>query len=213
MTDSSAWLIYDELVTRHPRPLMDALFGANGLRLNFLRVPIGASDFTATGTPYTYDDLPAGQTDPTLAHFSIAHDLPYIVPALRRCDREQPAPAVSRRGVEPAGVDEDQRRAGQPPQPGGCGLALQPFALYLARFLTTYRHLGIPSTRSRHRTSRRRRRLPRPEPVGERRRPVHRAVSGADAGRRRRAPEVYGLDRGALLTTPSRSSPAPPARI
>ena len=53
-------------------------------------MPIGASDFTATGTPYTYDDLRAGQTDPTLAHFSIAHDLPYIVPALREAIASNP---------------------------------------------------------------------------------------------------------------------------
>ena len=94
---------------------MDALFGAKGIRLNFLRVPIGASDFTATGTPYTYDDLPAGQTDPSLAHFSIAHDLAYIVPALREVIVAQPPPADPCRAVEPARVDEDQRRARQPP--------------------------------------------------------------------------------------------------
>ena len=44
---------------------------------------MGASDFTENGAPYTYDDLPAGQTDPTLSDFSVAHDLSYILPALR----------------------------------------------------------------------------------------------------------------------------------
>ncbi len=45
---------------------------------------MGASDFSAKGVPYTYDDVPAGHTDPTLANFSIAHDLAYIIPALRQ---------------------------------------------------------------------------------------------------------------------------------
>src|SRR5437762_3037332 len=55
MTDSSAWLIYDELSAGARARLMNALFGASGIHLNFVRVPIGASDFTATGLPYSYD--------------------------------------------------------------------------------------------------------------------------------------------------------------
>jgi glucosylceramidase len=82
MTDSSAWLIYDELSPGARARLMNALFGASGIHLNFVRVPIGGSDFTASGLPYSYDDLPSGQVDPTLAHFSIAHDLAYVIPAL-----------------------------------------------------------------------------------------------------------------------------------
>src|SRR5207237_3871545 len=82
MTDSSAWLIYDELDPATRGRLMDALFGPAGIHLNFVRVPIAGSDFTATGLPYSYDDVAPGQADPTLAHFSIAHDLAYVVPAL-----------------------------------------------------------------------------------------------------------------------------------
>jgi glucosylceramidase len=74
MTDSSAWLIYDELDPTTRSRVMNSLFGRDGLDLNFVRVPMGASDFTVAGLPYTYDDLPAGQTDPTLSHFSVAHD-------------------------------------------------------------------------------------------------------------------------------------------
>jgi O-glycosyl hydrolase len=44
---------------------------------------MGASDYTISPEPYTYDDLPVGQTDPTLTHFAIAHDEAYIIPALR----------------------------------------------------------------------------------------------------------------------------------
>ncbi len=84
MTDSSAWLIEDYLDAPARAALLSELFGPNGIHLNFLRVPIGASDYTATAIPYSYDDLPPGETDPTLQHFSIKHDLAYILPALRQ---------------------------------------------------------------------------------------------------------------------------------
>ena len=44
---------------------------------------MGASDFVA-GDHYTYDDLPAGQTDYRMRRFSIAHDRKEILPLLRR---------------------------------------------------------------------------------------------------------------------------------
>jgi glucosylceramidase len=83
MTDSSAWLLYDELAPAWRAPTMNALFGPDGLRLNFVRIPMAASDYTVSATPYSYDDQPSGQTDPTLADFSIAHDEAYIIPALK----------------------------------------------------------------------------------------------------------------------------------
>jgi len=83
MTDTSAWLLYDELRPTARAEAISALFGPDGIGLNYVRVAIGASDFTANGVPYTYDDMPAGQSDPSLAHFSTAHDRAYILPALR----------------------------------------------------------------------------------------------------------------------------------
>src|ERR1700744_325229 len=83
MTDSSADLIENELAPRARRRLMALLFSPapRGIGLRFLRVPIAASDFTATGVPYTYDDLPPGQTDPRLRRFTIAHARVYVLPA------------------------------------------------------------------------------------------------------------------------------------
>jgi glucosylceramidase len=82
MTDSSAWLI-NNLPSATRAALETNLFSPAHLGLNLLRVPIGASDFTVGGTPYSYDDLPPHRTDPALAHFSIAHDQAYILPVLR----------------------------------------------------------------------------------------------------------------------------------
>src|SRR5581483_4403442 len=84
MTDTSAWLMELHTTPATRRQLMDELFGSGGIRLNFVRVPMGASDFTSNGQPYTYDDMPAGASDPLLRHFSIAHDQAYILPALRQ---------------------------------------------------------------------------------------------------------------------------------
>lgn len=84
LTDSSAWLIHDRLGRAARNRLMNQLFGRGGIGLRFLRLPIGASDFTARGRPYSYDDLPPGHSDPSLAHFSIAHDRAYIIPTVRR---------------------------------------------------------------------------------------------------------------------------------
>jgi hypothetical protein len=69
MTDSSAWLIERKASTSARATLMRRFFGRDGIGLNVVRVPIGASDFTRDGRPYTYDDLAAGQTDPGLREF------------------------------------------------------------------------------------------------------------------------------------------------
>ena len=90
MTDSSAWLIWTQLTATQRSRLMKLLFAPSGAHLSFLRVPIGASDYTADGVPYSYDDEPAGQADPLLTDFSVAHDGPYVLPALRTAQQLNP---------------------------------------------------------------------------------------------------------------------------
>jgi O-glycosyl hydrolase len=90
LTDSSAWVI-NELPAAQRDTLMKNLFDpSNGLGLNMVRLPMGATDFTATGN-YSYDDMPAGQTDPTLANFSVEHDESYIIPELKQALTLNPA--------------------------------------------------------------------------------------------------------------------------
>ncbi|HEY6398059.1 MAG TPA: hypothetical protein VIX82_11450, partial [Solirubrobacteraceae bacterium] len=78
LTDSAAWLIYTQLSPVDRTRLMQQLFGATGIHLSFLRTAMGASGAMTVNAAYSYDDVPQGQTDPTLSQFSIAHDLPYI---------------------------------------------------------------------------------------------------------------------------------------
>jgi glucosylceramidase len=87
ITDSSA-----HLIARSPDrdAIMRSLFDPrDGLGLSYLRQPMGASDFVA-GPHYTYDDVPAGQTDFRLKDFSIAHDRDEILPLLRQALRLNP---------------------------------------------------------------------------------------------------------------------------
>ena len=69
--------------------------------------PVGSSDFTAAAEHYTYDDVPAGQTDFGLTHFSIAHDQEQVLPLLKQA--KQLNPLKDGDAVEPAGLDEDRR--------------------------------------------------------------------------------------------------------
>ncbi|MDB5233205.1 MAG: glucosylceramidase [Hymenobacter sp.] len=63
--------------------LLRELFGTDGtsIGVSYLRLSIGASDLDAQ--VFSYDDLPAGQTDPTLAKFSLAPDREHLIPVLK----------------------------------------------------------------------------------------------------------------------------------
>ncbi len=52
-----------------------------GIGVSYLRLSIGASDLDAA--VFSYDDLPAGQTDPELTRFSLAPDRAHLLPVLR----------------------------------------------------------------------------------------------------------------------------------
>ena len=89
ITDSSATVLY-RLSPAARAATMRSLFDpVTGDGLDYLRQPIGASDFVATAD-YTYDDLPAGQTDYAQQHFSIAHDQAQILPLLRQAKALNP---------------------------------------------------------------------------------------------------------------------------
>lgn len=56
------------------KALLNELFGndKNSISISYLRLSIGASDLD--GEVFSYDDLPEGQTDPSLSKFSLARD-------------------------------------------------------------------------------------------------------------------------------------------
>lgn len=82
MTGSSGKNI-QEMPEEKRETLMNDLFADSGIRLNFMRHTIGASDFSVED--YTYNDIPKGQVDPAVEKFSLhKEDLWYIIPPLQK---------------------------------------------------------------------------------------------------------------------------------
>lgn len=83
MTDASAHLIQNRMSAQDRETLLQDLFGrTSGIGLSFVRVPMGASDFSLRH--YSYDDMPGSATDSALEHFSIGADRAEKLPLLRR---------------------------------------------------------------------------------------------------------------------------------
>ncbi|WP_317170813.1 glycoside hydrolase family 30 protein [Hymenobacter lapidiphilus] len=63
--------------------LLNELFGRGpgSIGVSYLRLSIGASDLDAA--VFSYNDRPAGQTDPALVHFSLAPDERHLIPILK----------------------------------------------------------------------------------------------------------------------------------
>jgi glucosylceramidase len=82
LTGGSAELLHALSAPARTR-LLRELFGteANSIGVSYLRLSMGASDLDAQ--VFSYDDRPAGETDPTLAHFSLAPDEAHLIPVVK----------------------------------------------------------------------------------------------------------------------------------
>ncbi|MAZ27293.1 MAG: glucosylceramidase [Cytophagaceae bacterium] len=82
LTGGSAMLLHKMSKAARAKILQE-LFGTekNDLGISYLRLSIGASDLDEA--PFSYDDMPAGEIDPGLEHFSLAHDTLDVVPMLQ----------------------------------------------------------------------------------------------------------------------------------
>ena len=82
LTGGSAQSI-NKLNSQKRKELLQELFGKNdnAIAISYLRISIGASDLNAT--PFTYNDLPAGQTDVSLDQFSLNPDINDVIPMLK----------------------------------------------------------------------------------------------------------------------------------
>ena len=82
LTGGSATLI-NKLPAEQKRELLQELFGKNenSISISYLRISIGASDLSAE--VFSYDDIPAGQTDTSLKYFSLSKDTVDLVPLLK----------------------------------------------------------------------------------------------------------------------------------
>ncbi len=83
LTGGSAYLI-NRLSVNEKASLLNELFGSgsNAIGISYLRVSIGASDLSSE--VFSYNDLPAGQTDVTLSNFSLSKDTVDLLPVLQQ---------------------------------------------------------------------------------------------------------------------------------
>lgn len=141
ITDSSAVLLAGLPDAKRAEVMRSLFHPQEGIGLSFLRQPMGASDFVA-GPHYTYDDVPAGQTDFALDHFSIAHDEAQILPLLREATALNPKLKVLATPWSPPAWMKDNGSL-----VGGRLLdddrVYATYAQYFVRFIRAYRAAGI----------------------------------------------------------------------
>ncbi len=144
LTGSAAYVLTRYLTVAQRTALLTELFAPGGTcNWGMLRVCIGSSDFRSEPVGYTYDDMPAGQTDPALAHFSIARDQVYILPVIQEIVAINPGVKIlACPWTPPAWM-----LASGAFETGGCAFAdkwMPAYAQYFVKFLQAYEALGIP---------------------------------------------------------------------
>ncbi|MEU6813757.1 ricin-type beta-trefoil lectin domain protein [Streptomyces sp. NPDC046860] len=141
-TDTAAWLMNSSgaLSQATRDATMRKLFSpTDGIGLSFLRNPMGASDLARTG--YTYDDVPAGQTDPSLAKFSLARDLADVLPLTRQARQLNPNLTVmASPWTAPAWMKDSGSLNGGWLKAEDYGA----YASYFVKYLQGWRDQGVP---------------------------------------------------------------------
>ena len=139
VTESSAYLLNHVLTAEQRAATLRDLFDPTaGAGLSYLRVPIGSSDFALSN--YTADDMPDGQTDPTLTHFSIARDLIDVIPVIKAAQAVNPRLLVmASPWSAPAWMKTSHSLIGGTLDPA----AFDVYARYLVRFVQAYAAQGV----------------------------------------------------------------------
>ena len=138
-TDSAMYLLNEVAQPAQLTQAMNNLFTrqGNGIGLSFLRNPMAASDLARS--VYSFDDN-NGQADPTLAHFSIAHDLVDIIPLILQAKQLNPQIKIMANPWSPPGWMKDSGS-----MIGGSLLSSMytPFASYFVDYLQAYAAAGV----------------------------------------------------------------------
>lgn len=141
-TDTAAWLMMGSgaLSQATRDETMKKLFSpTEGIGLSFVRNPMGGSDLARFG--YTYDDVPAGQSDPSLSKFSIAHDLADVLPLTRQAKQLNPSlTTMASPWTAPAWMKDSGQLNGGWLKSEFYGA----YANYFVKYLQAYRDQGVP---------------------------------------------------------------------
>jgi glucosylceramidase len=120
--------------------LLQELFGnsENDIAISYLRISIGASDLNEA--PFSYDDVPEGQTDESLSNFSLDPDLNGVIAVLK--DILQINPNIKIMGSPwsaPVWMKDNNSTIGGSLQPQYYGV----YAQYFVKYIQEMKNLGI----------------------------------------------------------------------
>ena len=131
LTGGSAQLIQNMSVSAK-NALLEELFGQGpeSIKVSYLRISVGASDLDAS--VFSYNDLPAGQTDVALTNFSIAPDLVSLIPILNQIKTLNPnIKIVASPWSAPTWMKSNQSTIGGELQP----IYYQTYANYFVKYI------------------------------------------------------------------------------
>ena len=140
LTGGSAMLI-NSLPAKTKESLLKELFltDSGGIGVSYLRISLGASDLSMV--PYTYDDVPAGQTDPTLKYFTLDRERTDLIPVLKQILALAPDIRImASPWTAPPWMKTNDSFVGGSLEPGYYGV----YARYLVRYLQEMAAEGIP---------------------------------------------------------------------
>lgn len=140
ITDASGILIQQRMNPAQREALLRELFGPSpGLGMAFTRLTIGASDFSPTH--YSFDDMPAGRSDPELKHFSIEAQRATVLPTVKAALAINPELKVMASPWSAPGwmkSSDSLVKGTLKPQ------AFDAFARYLGRYVGVMKEEGVP---------------------------------------------------------------------
>ena len=114
--------------------LLQELFGTgnNAISISYLRISIGASDLDSA--PFSYDDMPDGQTDVNLANFSLAPNMASLIPLLKEILVINPAiKIIATPWSAPVWMKDNNNFMGGNLQPQYYGVYAQYFVKYIQK--------------------------------------------------------------------------------
>jgi glucosylceramidase len=142
LTGSSAFLFHEKMdAAKRAETLKDLFDPDEGIGISYLRLTMGASDFSLSD--FSYDDMPPGQTDFDLENFSLDQDLDDVVPVLQEI--LQIHPDIKLMGTPwspPAWMKTSNSMKGGKLKPE----CYDVLARYFARYVKEMESLGIPIT-------------------------------------------------------------------
>jgi len=124
---------------------LSLLFAKDGCNLTWGRIPMGSTDYSTDR--YSLDEMPAGQTDPTMANFSTTRDEQKLIPFVKAAQTVKPDLRFWASPWSPPTWMKDGPFNDSSPFDGGTmkkdDATLAAHALYFVKFVQAYKQKNI----------------------------------------------------------------------